>query len=138
MKMKRIFFVAALLFCIAFSNLSFAVTKWACVGDSITAGWKLKVADYYSTKLSILLGSEYDVQNFGHTPLCHLLFVAIGFIGWRKLYPSDRAFTVVLLQTGIKTRSGQPGYPACILYITASMVHEGFKVVPFTIFNGCL
>lgn len=68
MKMKlRKFIVVALLVCIAFSSVSFAVTKWACVGDSITAGWKLKEADYYSTKLGILLGAGYDVQNFGHS-----------------------------------------------------------------------
>jgi lysophospholipase L1-like esterase len=67
MKMKRIFFVAALLFCIAFSSVSFAVTKWACVGDSITAGWKLKDPQMYYYKLGVMLGSEYEVRNYGHS-----------------------------------------------------------------------
>jgi lysophospholipase L1-like esterase len=39
----------------------------ACVGDSITVGWKLKEAERYVTKLAGLLGSDYDVQNFGHS-----------------------------------------------------------------------
>ncbi len=67
--MKRIFFVVALLFCIAFSSVSFAVTvtRWACVGDSITAGWKLKDPQMYYYKLGVMLGSEYEVRNYGHS-----------------------------------------------------------------------
>ena len=65
--MKRKIIVAALLFCIAFSSTSFAVTKWACVGDSITAGWKLKDPQMYYYKLGVMLGSEYEVRNYGHS-----------------------------------------------------------------------
>lgn len=66
MKLRKII-VVALLVSLLISSTGFAVTKWACVGDSITAGWKLKEADYYSTKLGILLGSGYETVNFGHS-----------------------------------------------------------------------
>jgi lysophospholipase L1-like esterase len=67
MKMKKIFFVATLLFCLAFSSVSFAVYRWACVGDSITAGWKLRDPQMYYYKLGIILGSEFEVRNYGHS-----------------------------------------------------------------------
>jgi lysophospholipase L1-like esterase len=67
MKMKRKIVVVALFVCLIFSNVSFAVTKWACAGDSITIGWKLKETDTYCYKLGVLLGSEYETSNFGHS-----------------------------------------------------------------------
>lgn len=66
MKLQKLF-VVALLVCVIFSSVSFAVTKWACVGDSITVGWKLKETDTYCYKLGVLLGSEYETTNFGHS-----------------------------------------------------------------------
>ena len=76
-KMKaQKFIVVALLVCMIFSSVSFAVTKWSCVGDSITAGFKLKPTDQYVYKLGVLLGSEYDVGNFGNSGKC-LLFEPI-------------------------------------------------------------
>ena len=42
--------------------------KIACVGDSITEGWGIEdVADYYPSILQDLLGSSYEVANFGHS-----------------------------------------------------------------------
>ena len=63
----RTLFVTILLFLFVFSGAGFAQVRVACVGDSITAGWKLKEAEKYVTKLGGLLGAEYDVQNFGHS-----------------------------------------------------------------------
>ena len=70
--MKRTVLVVFLLCCFAISSLEVAQTLVDCVGDSITAGWKLKEADKYVTKLGGLLGSDYDVQNFGHSAYCIL------------------------------------------------------------------
>lgn len=66
MKLK-IFLAAFLLLCVALGATGYAQTRVACVGDSITAGWKLKEAEKYVTKLSGLLGAGYDVHNFGHS-----------------------------------------------------------------------
>ncbi len=56
--MKRTVLVAVLLCCSAVSSLVLAQTRVACVGDSITAGWKLKEADNYVTKLGGFLCSN--------------------------------------------------------------------------------
>jgi len=64
---NKIFLTAFLLLCVAIGGTGFAETRVACVGDSITAGWKLKEADKYVTKLGGLLGGDYDVRNFGHS-----------------------------------------------------------------------
>lgn len=66
MKRRTVLVVFALL-AVALSGAGFAQTRVACVGDSITAGWKLKDAERYVTKLGGLLGSDYDVRNFGHS-----------------------------------------------------------------------
>jgi lysophospholipase L1-like esterase len=50
-----------------FNTAVLAEIRVACVGDSITAGWKLKEADKYVTKLGGLLGAGYQVENFGHS-----------------------------------------------------------------------
>jgi lysophospholipase L1-like esterase len=64
----KLFFAIAGLLSLLLSGSGFALTKWACVGDSITAGWKLKEADTYCYKLGVLLGSdEYETTNFGHS-----------------------------------------------------------------------
>jgi lysophospholipase L1-like esterase len=64
---KHIFLTVILLMCVALGGAAYAQTWVACVGDSITAGWKLKEAEKYVTKLGGLLGAEYDVRNFGHS-----------------------------------------------------------------------
>lgn len=107
--MKRKIVVVALLFCIAFSSVSFAVTKWACVGDSITAGWKLKVADYYSTKLSILLGSEYDVQNFGHSARTMLRAPVEGWPYWDSpMFTDSQAYLPDIVTIMLGTNDAHP------------------------------
>lgn len=58
---------ALLLLLLLIASPGQAQVRVACVGDSITVGWKLKQADNYVTKLGGLLGSDYDVQNFGHS-----------------------------------------------------------------------
>jgi lysophospholipase L1-like esterase len=63
----KIFLTACLLLCLALGGTAFAQTRVACVGDSITAGWKLKEAEKYVTKLGGLLGGGYEVRNFGHS-----------------------------------------------------------------------
>ncbi|RYG62123.1 sialate O-acetylesterase, partial [bacterium] len=44
-----------------------AATKVACVGDSITWGWRLANPDQdaYPARLGVLLGAEWEVRNFG-------------------------------------------------------------------------
>ncbi len=66
--MKR----SAFLFSVVLSSLALtaapasAVTKVACVGDSITAGAGVKdPAKRYPTQLGVLLGKDYEVKNFG-------------------------------------------------------------------------
>ena len=59
--------IAVLLFFVISNGAVFAQIRVACVGDSITAGWKLKEPEKYVTKLGGLLGAGYDVQNFGHS-----------------------------------------------------------------------
>jgi lysophospholipase L1-like esterase len=64
---KRALSLAVLLIVLLFSTAVLAEIRVACVGDSITAGWKLKEADKYVTKLGGLLGARYQVENFGHS-----------------------------------------------------------------------
>lgn len=44
-----------------------AVTKVACVGNSITYGFGLEGATTYPQHLQQILGSEYEVKNFGNS-----------------------------------------------------------------------
>lgn len=44
-----------------------AQIKVACVGNSITFGYKLDEKDAYPEKLKLLLGSTFEVKNFGVT-----------------------------------------------------------------------
>jgi lysophospholipase L1-like esterase len=64
---RRVLITILLLIGIVFSGAGYGQTRVACVGDSITAGWKLKEADKYVTKLGGLLGAGYQVENFGHS-----------------------------------------------------------------------
>lgn len=43
--------------------------KIACIGDSVTAGYLLAhpAAESYPSQLQVLLGSQYEVKNFGHS-----------------------------------------------------------------------
>ena len=44
-----------------------AKIKIACVGDSITAGVGSQNGQSYPTQLQALLGSKYEVKNFGYS-----------------------------------------------------------------------
>jgi sialate O-acetylesterase len=91
--MKQKFIVAALLVCIVFSSVSFAVTKWACVGDSITIGMKLRETDTYCYKLGVLLGSEYELENFGHSGRTMLRYPINGSPYWESsMFPASQAY----------------------------------------------
>ena len=63
--------IALLVFCLLWAGNSGAQTsekiKVACIGNSITAGAKLKdkLKDAYPAQLGRMLGDKYDVQNFG-------------------------------------------------------------------------
>ncbi|MFC1497412.1 GDSL-type esterase/lipase family protein [Verrucomicrobiota bacterium] len=58
---------AVLLVCLLFAGSAFAQIKVACMGDSITAGDKLKNRNTqaYPARLAELMGGKYDVKNFG-------------------------------------------------------------------------
>lgn len=52
---------------ILFSTHLHAQIKVACIGNSITAGSRLNGAKTYPEQLQILLGTGYEVRNFGHS-----------------------------------------------------------------------
>lgn len=66
MKVKFLKILVASLFLFA-SGLCLALTKVACVGDSITAGSGIKnpAKDSYPAVLGALLGADFEVKNFG-------------------------------------------------------------------------
>ncbi len=67
--MRRIStFLAAALFC-AGVFVANAVTRVACVGNSITYGMKIpdREKSCYPAQLQRMLGSDYEVGNFGHS-----------------------------------------------------------------------
>lgn len=45
------------------------ITKIACIGDSVTAGYLLSnpSAESYPSQLQTLMGQKYEVKNFGHS-----------------------------------------------------------------------
>lgn len=45
------------------------LTKVACIGDSVTAGYLLAnpSTDSYPSQLQIMMGEKYEVKNFGHS-----------------------------------------------------------------------
>jgi lysophospholipase L1-like esterase len=84
-----------------------AQTKVACVGDSITYGHGLSSADNYPTQLGNLLGSGYEVGNFGHSGATllengDLPYIAQGEYGASGTFDPD----VVVIMLG--TNDGKP------------------------------
>lgn len=74
----------------AFAQPAHAITKVACVGDSITAGAGVKdPAKRYPTQLGVLLGKEYEVKNFGVSGSTML-------DQGDKPYKKEKAFTTAL------------------------------------------
>jgi lysophospholipase L1-like esterase len=106
---KRIVVVAFILSCLAFGSVSVAQTRVACVGDSITAGWKLKEADRYVTKLGGLLGSGYDVQNFGHSAYCMLKIADKSY--WDSpMFQAAQDFQPDIVTIMLGTNDAHPNY----------------------------
>lgn len=68
--MKRSYQMIVLISMILTSCLSYAQVpvKVACVGDSVTYGYGIedRQNDSYPAQLQALLGSGYEVRNFGH------------------------------------------------------------------------
>jgi lysophospholipase L1-like esterase len=110
MKMKlQKFIVVALLVCIAFSSVSFGLTKWACVGDSITAGWKLKDPAMYYYKLGVLLGSEYETRNYGHSARTMLREPIEGVSYWiSPLFTESQAWEPDIVSIMLGTNDAHP------------------------------
>ena len=50
-----------------FATAAQAVTKVACVGNSITEGYGIWDKKRYPEHLQDMLGSDYQVENFGHS-----------------------------------------------------------------------
>lgn len=65
--MRRIFALIAAVIVVSLSS-SAQTIKVACIGDSITYGYGIENRDScsYPAQLQFLLGSTYDVRNFGH------------------------------------------------------------------------
>jgi lysophospholipase L1-like esterase len=110
MKMKlQKFIVAALLVCIAFSSVSFGLTKWACVGDSITAGWKLKEPATYTYKLGVLLGSGYETVNYGHSARTMLRAPVEGWPYWESpMFTASQAYLPDIVTIMLGTNDAHP------------------------------
>jgi len=102
--------ITFLLCCLTtFSSLSLAQTRVACVGDSITAGWKLKEADKYVTKLGGLLGSDYDVQNFGHSAYSMLKIAEKSY--WDSpMFQAAQDFEPDIVTIMLGTNDAHPNY----------------------------
>lgn len=65
--MRRIAILIIAFICLT-SQLANCKYKVACIGDSVTYGMKLEDREHesYPAQLGMMLGSEYDVRNFGH------------------------------------------------------------------------
>jgi lysophospholipase L1-like esterase len=110
MKSKaKAYFVAALLVSLLMCSAGFAVTKWACVGDSITAGWKLKEASTYCYKLGVLLGSEFETANFGHSARTMLKNPVEGWPYWESpLFIDSQSYSPDVVSIMLGTNDTHP------------------------------
>jgi lysophospholipase L1-like esterase len=106
---SKIFLAACLLFCIALGGTGYAQTRVACVGDSITAGWKLKEADKYVTKLGGLLGAGYDVRNFGHSAYS-MLTIADKSYWYSPMFQAAQDFQPDIVTIMLGTNDAHPDY----------------------------
>lgn len=65
-------------------NVFAAKVKVACVGNSITAGYLLNSSQAYPTVLQSLLGSDYEVKNFGVSGTTYLVNTGDDWSYWGK------------------------------------------------------
>jgi lysophospholipase L1-like esterase len=101
--------VAAGLLGLFMSSASFAQTRWACVGDSITAGWKLKEAATYCYKLGVLLDSGYETTNFGHSARTMLKNPVEGSPYWDSpLFTESQAYLPMIVSIMLGTNDAHP------------------------------
>lgn len=70
------------------------ITRVACVGDSITFGYGIanRERDSYPARLQVLLGSRYEVQNFGLSGSGVLKKARRAGSGWKRHYASHPQF----------------------------------------------
>jgi len=133
MKLQK-FIVVALLVCMIFSSVSFAVTKWSCVGDSITIGMKLKTSQIYPTKLGILLGSEYDIGNFGYSGATMLRAPENGHPYWEtSMFQPSQDFQPDIVSIMLGTNdAGTPNWPEleAEFYVDAVDLINVYKNLP--------
>lgn len=70
-KKRNIFIVTLLLSMMLHLEITAqqTLTKIACIGDSVTAGYLLAnpSTESYPSQLQILMGNQYEVKNFGHS-----------------------------------------------------------------------
>merc|ERR1719357_1689801 len=79
----------------------------ACVGDSITYGYMLDPKDSYPSQLNQLLGSNWEVSNFGHSGACVNKSLGLPYVvtdEWASV-TSDK-FDVIIMLLG--TNDTQP------------------------------
>jgi lysophospholipase L1-like esterase len=106
---RRIVLAVAVFLSLALVQLGFAQVRVACVGDSITAGWKLKEADRYVTKLAGLLGAGYDVQNFGHSAYSMLKIADKSY--WESpMFQAAQDFEPDIVTIMLGTNDAHPDY----------------------------
>ena len=101
--------IAVLLLFVIVSGSVFAEIRVACVGDSITAGWKLKESEKYVTKLGGLLGAGYDVQNFGHSAYSMLKIADKSY--WNSpMFQAAQDFNPDIVTIMLGTNDAHPDY----------------------------
>lgn len=106
---RRVLSIVILFFAFLFSTVGLAQTRVACVGDSITAGWKLKEADKYVTKLGGLLGGGYQVENFGHSSYSMLKIADKSY--WESpMFQAAKDFQPDVVTIMLGTNDAHPDY----------------------------
>ncbi len=79
------------------ATTAFAGTKVACIGDSLTRGYLLdNEADSYPAQLQKLLGSDYEVKNFGQTASYVIDDGPLEYVD-TELYPKSVAYDADIL-----------------------------------------
>lgn len=79
------------------ATTAFASTKVACIGDSLTRGYLLEnEADSYPAQLQKLLGSDYEVKNFGQTASYVIDDGPLEYVD-TELYPKSVAYDADIL-----------------------------------------
>jgi lysophospholipase L1-like esterase len=96
--------------CTLASSVAEAATKVACIGDSITAGAGLVSpgTDAYPAVLQSLLGSDYEVVNFGHSGATLLLSGDLPYTAQAE-YAASNSFDPDVVVIMLGTNDAKPG-----------------------------